>query len=167
MITIESNIIGIYRSHPLVLLKKWFVMTVLSGIIFFLTLVVPAQNIKLRIIIGVLFFLVILSLLISSYIQWRSNIIVITEKKIVMVKLQGVFRFSLEEFYLERVKGLDIVREGIMQNVFDFGDIHVSGEIHGDEGTDTVLKNIWPVDEAFSLLKKQADFYRERAHAMD
>lgn len=154
----KDKILARYRTHPVLFLLNWgFAFVILIplfvGFYALYRFVLPEQTE-----IFILFILTSLLLVTFSFIRtvihWSLNATVVTDERLIFFKYHGVFKQSTESRSLAQIKSFDLKQEGILQHILNYGNIEVASIISG-ASTSLVLRNVWPVKEAYQLLSKQ------------
>ena len=146
----DEDIVGIFRSHPLMFIGRWVIILSVTNTIAFTSLFFVERELLHIILFGVFLVLFLTGLLVSSFTHWWVNTDIITRTKLVCVRYHGLFRFSVDELALHNIQAIDIRQEGVLQNLFGFGDVELSSEVTGSEKI--ILRNVCNLDRLVHLL---------------
>jgi hypothetical protein len=159
----SGEIHAVFVSHPMMLIFKWSVILGLWLVsLAFLLMIVPDMFV-----IRTVFFLTMIvglsAMLISVFIHWSVNTDILTDRQLISVHFHGLFHYSLEEIELSNVHSIDVRQEGILPNIFNYGDLLISSEIFGKNTQhDIILKNIAHINDVAKKVKKQCAFCKNR-----
>ena len=68
---------------------------------------------------------------------------------------------DVKQMVLSQIKSIDMKQQGILGYIFNYGNIDVSSTISGGVRS-IVMKNVWPVREAYFTLSRQIEKEVER-----
>ncbi len=148
----QDNIVGIFRSHPLMFIGKWVVIFSVTNTTAFISLFFLNREVQDIILFGITMLLMLGALLISSFTHWWVNTDIITTEKLICIRYHGLFRYSIDEFALHSIQAIDVRQHGVLQNLFGFGNVELSSEVTG--GAKIILKNISNIDHLVHLLRR-------------
>lgn len=146
-----------YRSHVLMLIGKWLVIVFLAAC--FLLAVspsLPAAPLDFVLLIGSAF-LIFGGLLVTSFTHWRVNTDLITHDRLICVRLHGIFHYSVDSIPLRKVHSIDFRQEGLLQNLFGYGNIYIASELYNEAEKNIVLRNIARFEEPVEQLRQGSD----------
>lgn len=151
----EEKILLVLRHHwisilgPLLLTIFFFTVP-----LFTLPLVLASEQrelfFPLFLFLSLIWFLVVLLVAFSFWIDWYLDALVVTTKRIANINQRGLFRHEISEFRLERVQDVTIETPHFLATLLGYGNlvIQTAGEInvsikevpHTKEAKDLILK---------------------------
>lgn len=163
--TSEKNpIIATYRKHSIFLFKKWITSSLfLLFFLFTIWGVGSMFSLPLSFIFPLLLLIMIplvLGAAVRSSTYWVANATVIRKKNLVFHKYNGIYSQSTEVRSIAQIKSFDLVQNGVMEYIFNYGDIEVASMISG-AATNIILSNISPVKQAYKTLSNHIDSLEE------
>jgi membrane protein YdbS with pleckstrin-like domain len=78
-----------------------------------------------------------MNILVTALIQWYYNISIITDKRILSLKVTGIFDHSYTEILWRKIQDVSHDSVGVLSSVFDIGNIYLDT---AGEGVDLTLK---------------------------
>ncbi len=120
------------RSHVFVNIG-WILMTLFLLILPLGMLVVPILGVtidipvsRMTVFLGIAaWVLIIAGVAYQQFLNWYFNIYVLTNRRIVDIDFFGLFYRRVSTTTLANVQDITYTKAGILQNFFDFGDIHI------------------------------------------
>src|SRR4030067_2991036 len=120
------------RSHVLVNIG-WILMTLLLLILPFGMLAIPILGktidipvSRTTVFLGIAaWVLIIVGVAYQQFLNWYFNLYILTNRRIVDIDFFGLFYRRVSTTTLANVQDITYTKAGILQNFFDFGDIHI------------------------------------------
>jgi membrane protein YdbS with pleckstrin-like domain len=78
-----------------------------------------------------------INILVTALIQWYYNISIITDKRVLSLKVTGIFDHSYTEILWRKIQDVSHDSVGVLSSVFDIGNIYLDT---AGEGVDLTLK---------------------------
>lgn len=134
------------------LLGKWLMILIVTNTLAVIALLILDRSPLDILLFAGLLLLIISAAFVSTFTHWWVNTDILTTDKLICVRYHGLFRFSVDELALEDIRAIDIRQDGILQNLFGYGNVELSSELTGNPKI--MLKNICNVDRLSRLLRQ-------------
>ena len=69
----------------------------------------------------------------SVWTNYYLDILIITDRRLILINQKGFFRRNVGSFRLERMQDINVEINGLIATLLDYGTIHVETAGHGDE----------------------------------
>jgi membrane protein YdbS with pleckstrin-like domain len=127
----DEQVVLLLRAHPITNIP-WIASVVflaVLGVVVFLLTVATVRNFSFSNLDWASLLIVWLLLLsgyaLQRYLYWFFNVYIVTNKKLVDVDYFNLFYKRISETHLENIEDITHSVGGIVQNNFDFGNIHI------------------------------------------
>ena len=72
-----------------------------------------------------------LNVVITTILKWYYTVNIVTDQRIVVIKMDNAFYHSYAEAQLEKIEDVTHTNIGVLGTVFDVGDVHIDTAGHG------------------------------------
>ena len=122
----------ILRAHPITNVG-WILTSIFAIIVPVVVLIVLFTAAKVSTYVGIItvivfiltWFLIVFGIAFQQYLRWFFNIYILTNKRVVDIDFFGLFHRKVSQTTLGNVQDVTYSKAGILQNFFDFGDLHL------------------------------------------
>ena len=127
----NENLIAVYRQTEWVLAKTVLLIFALIYIPWSLILKYELSRTFFRIM--AFWSLLCLGYFIYKLLLWFINCTILTNKRIILVHYPGLFHKILEDFEISEISSVSTEKKGIINSMFDVGQIHFSLKNHTEQ----------------------------------
>ncbi len=128
----EEETLFVLRAHHITNLGWIFTTSIVLVLPFIVVVFLSLVNTinfpvsKITLLLGVLIWLlVVVGVAFQQFVNWYFNIYVLTNKRLVDIDFFGLFHRRVSQTTLGNVQDVTYTKSGILQNFFDYGDIHL------------------------------------------
>ena len=72
-----------------------------------------------------------LNVTITTILKWYYTVNIVTDQRIVVIKMDNAFYHSYAEAQLEKIEDVTHTNIGVLGTIFDVGDVHIDTAGHG------------------------------------
>lgn len=129
-LTEDEKVYLVVHKHWISIIKFIFVMVVMAAIPFVILLNPDiSEGIGLSVpslaLIGGIYFLILLAVLVTVWVDYYNDVMLVTNKRIIHIQQDGLFSHKISDLILERVVDISTSKKGVLAQVLEYGDIHV------------------------------------------
>ncbi|MFA6423447.1 MAG: PH domain-containing protein [Patescibacteria group bacterium] len=129
-LTENEKVYMVIHKHWIVLARYFFfafIMVMVPVVILLVPDMVAGLGIGTQSIalVGGMYFLIMCAFFITVWIDYYNDIMLVTSKRIVNIEQDGLFNYKVSDLPLERVVDLSTSENGILAQIFGFGDVHL------------------------------------------
>ncbi len=129
----DENIVLFLRRHwftnvgwivtaLLLILLPFFLATLSAYAVFQLPISIPLNILQGALL---LWYMIIFSYILESFLSWYFNIYIVTNKHLVQVQFDSLLSRKVIQSQLEDIQGVSAGIKGIFGSLFNFGDVHI------------------------------------------
>ena len=131
---LDERIVVYVRPHWIHLLSALFLFIVLSLIpiaIYFVASNSIANYLSnsigyaLLIMLGGIYYLSAILIFFNSFLDLELDVWIVTNYRIIAIEQKGLFNRTFSEHYIERVQDVSAAQKGILQTMFNYGDVQI------------------------------------------
>jgi uncharacterized membrane protein YdbT with pleckstrin-like domain len=138
----EEETLFFLRAHGITNLN-WIITGLVSVVLPIFLILFVAANDAINLPIGavtvalglLIWYLIVFGVAYQQFVRWFFNIYILTNKRIVDIDFYGLFHRKVSQTTLGTVQDVTYTKAGILQNFFDYGDIHLQtagAKVHFD-----------------------------------
>ncbi len=121
----DERIIGFFRPHVFFVVV-WSVPLTLALVLVFLFMFKFLSLGAIGAVIFILLCALLLFMLASRIVAWYGTLSILTERRLISIRRQSLFRKQVTEVALGNISELSYTSKGIIQTIFRFGNIHLT-----------------------------------------